>query len=368
MTNKERVLAACAHRKPDRVPVDVWFRDDVREKFMKYMDVTSVEALYKKLDVDLRSIWIGFDNPAYEAKTNGVLGDHVELTGGRFIFHENGVFEDMWGVLQKNGKDGLYTQWIGGPFADSEDIEDYKAYPWPSMDIVPSQEVINAKVASVKALGDYAIRGSVSNPFKQAWQMRGYENTLCDMLLNPEMVSYVLNRIADYYIEVGIRLVKAGVDILGVVGDIASQKSLIFSPEVFKTILKPVLKRMTDAFRKENPDILLFFHSDGDVTQAMEDLIDCGFTIINPIQPECMDLAETKRRFGDRITMHGTISLQQLLPFGTITEIHTEVGKIIETCGQNGGLIISPSNLIQNDTPMENILALYEAAEGKKLR
>ena len=108
MTSRERVLAACHHKTPDRVPCDTWFRDDVREKFQAWLGIKTEEELNKFIGSDLRTIGCKWNNPEYNAKCNGVLGDHVELTGGRFIFHENGVFEDMWGVLQKNGKSGLY--------------------------------------------------------------------------------------------------------------------------------------------------------------------------------------------------------------------------------------------------------------------
>ena len=311
MTSRERVLAACHHKTPDRVPCDTWFRDDVREKFQAWLGIKTEEELNKFIGSDLRTIGCKWNNPEYNAKCNGVLGDHVELTGGRFIFHENGVFEDMWGVLQKNGKSGLYTEWVGGPFVDAEDAEELDDFNWPKMEYIEPQA---------------------------------------------------------YYKEMGCRLVRAGVDIMRIVGDIATQNSLLFSIDVYKRIMKPVLQDMIHAFKEINPDLLMFFHSDGCLDMVMDELIDTGFDIINPIQPECMDVFAVKDKYGDKITMHGTVSIQELLPFGSVEDVHREVRKIIDYCGRDGGLIICPANLIQNDTPMENILALYEEVNGHPLR
>jgi len=368
MTSRERVIAACSHRQPDRTPADVWFRDDVMRKFMTFLHIADVESLYRFLGADFRTIGVKESDPAYLAKTNGTLGDNVELTGERFIFHENGIFEDNWGVMRKNGSDGLYTEWISGPFVNAESESALDDFPWPPISSIESQESINKRVAEIRKSGDYAIRGSISNPFKQAWQMRGMENILCDMLINPDFVLNLMRRLGAYYTEMGIRLARAGVDMIGIVGDLATQNSLLFSLDVYRKTIKPVLLDMISAFKKEKPDLLMFFHSDGCLDMIMDELIDTGFQVINPIQPECMDVFEVKRKYGERITMHGTISIQKLLPFGSVDDVHREVRKIIDFCGKNGGLIVCPANLIQNDTPMENILALYEEINEGPLR
>ncbi len=368
MTSRERVLTACSHRQPDRVPADVWFRDDVKRNFMSFLNIDNAESLYNFLGADFRTIGVKQIDPAYIARTNGVLGDNVELTGERFIFHENGVFEDEWGIMRKNGSDGLYTEWISGPFMHAEDEHALDSFPWPPMSSIESQESINQRVENIRKSGDYCIRGSISNPFKQAWQMRGMENILCDMLINQDFTLNLMNRLGSYYKEMGIRLARAGVDMIGIVGDLATQTSLLFSLDVYRQTVKPILVDMVTAFKKEKPDLLMFFHSDGCLDMIMDELIATGFDVINPIQPECMDVFKIKRQYGEKITMHGTISIQELLPYGSVDDVHREVRKIIDYCGENGGLIVCPSNLIQNDTPMENILALYEEINGGPLR
>ncbi|MFA5602959.1 MAG: uroporphyrinogen decarboxylase family protein [Bacilli bacterium] len=364
MTSKERVLATLNHEQPDRVAIDYWFRDDVKELFKKFIGVETDEGLYQFIHADLRTVEPVYFDPEFEDRTNGVLGDAVELTGGRFIFHEDGTFEDIWGTIRRNGKDGLYTEWVSGPYRDNDDFD---AYTWPSIEIVESQASIRTKVEQIQTHGELAIKGYIDNPFKHAWQMRGLENTLCDMLVEPEFCSRLMWKCASYAKEMGLRLIRAGVDILGIVGDIASQTSLLFSLDCWRQFIRPCLDDMIQAFKEENPDVHLFFHSDGCLDMIMPELIDTGFDIINPIQPECMDLFRFKDDYGDKVTIHGGISIQELLPFGSVEDVHREVRAIIDYCNRDGGYILCPANLVQLDTPMENILALYEEAVGTTL-
>ena len=109
------------------------------------------------------------------------------------------------------------------------------------------------------------------------------------------------------------------------------------------------------------------FHSDGNLEAIFDDLVEIGFDCIDPIQPECMDVVDIKRRFGSRVCLHGTISCQHTLPHGTVAEVEAEARERIHSCGRDGGLILSPSNTIQMDVPVENILALYDTAKNLSL-
>ena len=113
------------------------------------------------------------------------------------------------------------------------------------------------------------------------------------------------------------------------------------------------------AVKAINPDVFMFVHSDGNVMDLMDDIVEIGFDIVNPIQPECMNPAEVKRRWGDRITLHGGVSIQKTFPYGTPREVRAEIEELIRTCGYNGGLVVFPSNVVQPDTPVENIRACF---------
>lgn len=140
------------------------------------------------------------------------------------------------------------------------------------------------------------------------------------------------------------------------------QKSMIMAPEIWRKYFKPRLKMLIDESRKDNKSIYWFFHSDGYIEPVIPDLVEIGFDIINPIQPESMDPVEIKKKYGDKITLHGTISLQKTLPFGTVTDVREEVLSRVEKCGYNGGLVLAPANVVTPDVPIENILTLYQTA------
>jgi uroporphyrinogen decarboxylase len=140
------------------------------------------------------------------------------------------------------------------------------------------------------------------------------------------------------------------------------QDRIIMGPDTWRAVDRPRLQALIDACRAVNPDVLLYIHSDGDVTDLMQDFVDMGFDVVNPLQPECIDPAEVKRLYGDRIALHGGVSLQKTLPFGTTDEVRDEVEQLIRSCGYDGGLVVFPSNVIQPDTPIENIVACFHAA------
>ena len=127
------------------------------------------------------------------------------------------------------------------------------------------------------------------------------------------------------------------------------------------------LAGMIRSCREINPDVHVFIHTDGDLRELFPDLIEIGFNVIDSIQPECMDPYELKRLYGDRITLHGCGSLQDVLPFGTPEDCRQEVVNLIEGCGADGGLVLRPSNMIGWDVPLTNLITWYETARDYDL-
>ena len=147
-----------------------------------------------------------------------------------------------------------------------------------------------------------------------------------------------------------------------VVGDIAMQDRMMVSPAAWRKIDKPRLAEMLKTWKGLNPDIMFYFHTDGNMEEVLPDLIDIGFDIIDPIQPECMDVDYIKKKYGKKFTLHGTISIQRTLPFGTIEDVRREAASRVALGKEDGGIIIAPSSDVQPDTPMENIIEIYRAA------
>ena len=203
----------------------------------------------------------------------------------------------------------------------------------------------------------------MKNIFKLCWELRGFEQFMMDMSLNPSFVETLAERALEHLTEQSLQLAQRGVDLLMLAGDIAMQEGMMLSPKMWRRYFKPRLKHLLDTTKAQH-DIYFMFHSDGDMEPIMDDLIEIGFEAVTPVQPECMDVAETKVRYGKSLCLHGTISCQQTMPFGSAEDVAAEVRQRIDCCGQDGGLILAPSNTLQPDVPLENILALYETAKA----
>jgi uroporphyrinogen decarboxylase len=138
---------------------------------------------------------------------------------------------------------------------------------------------------------------------------------------------------------------------------------LLMSPATWRKFLKGRLAGVIAAARKIKPDVLFDYHSDGYVEPLIDDFIEIGIDSLNPVQPECMDPAKLKRRFGRRLSFWGTIGIQHTMPFGTPAEVASEVKLRCETVGKGGGLYLSPTHVLAPEVPHENIRAFVEAAK-----
>ena len=357
MTSRERVLTALAFEEPDRVPVDYKVRRDVSERLAAHVGARDQEDLQRRLGIDFRGVSVREHHAAFEARATGTLGRDMEKRGQRFAFRADGAYEDAWGIVFRPGADGVYEQWISGPFAASDDLA---SFAWPGMDIFEPVAAVRDRVEAWK--GEYALVTSVNYPFKICWQMRGLENFLCDMLLEPDFARELWRRVASYEQEKAARAAAAGVDIVAFVGDIAMQNRLLLSVPAWRAIDKPLFAGMIAAVKRANPSVRIMYHSDGDLREVIDDLIEIGVEILNPIQPESMVPGELKRRYGRRLVLNGAVSIQRTLPFGTVEDVRAEIRGLIADCAPGGGFILAPSNHVLADVPFENILEVYRAA------
>jgi uroporphyrinogen decarboxylase len=141
------------------------------------------------------------------------------------------------------------------------------------------------------------------------------------------------------------------------------QTGMIMSPAAWRKWFKGRMQRIIGEARAINPEIPVFYHSDGNPEAIIPELIEIGVTILDPVQPECIDPVKVKRLYGDRLALWGTIGTQTTMPFGTLDEVRAEVRHRIETVGYDGGLVLGPTHSLEPDVPWANIVALYEAIE-----
>jgi uroporphyrinogen decarboxylase len=189
------------------------------------------------------------------------------------------------------------------------------------------------------------------------------ENLMMDMAMEDEMATYLLDTLTDkacYRAEIFAR---QGADIIGLGDDIGMQESIMMSEDMYRQWIKPRLIRVIQAAKNVNPDILISYHSCGYIEPLINELIDAGVDILNPVQPECMDFREIHAKYGQRISFNGTIGTQKLMPFGTPEEIRTEVLRNLNIAGKQGGLFCCPTHMLEPEVPWENIEAYVDACK-----
>jgi len=212
--------------------------------------------------------------------------------------------------------------------------------------------------------GKYVLASIFGSHFEKAYFSRGIENFLADMAGEPEFARRLLNTIIDKNM-VMLENFLALPDVDGVLlgSDWGSQLDLLMSPDTWQEMIRPGEQREYDLIHSYGKDV--WVHSCGNVEKVLPSLVEMGLDVLNPVQPEAMDIAMLKRQYGGRLTFWGGISTQQTLPYGTPDEVRAEARRVRDMMSKNGGYIFSPSQDIQNDVPLENILALFEVAREK---
>lgn len=360
------MIATLEHRKSDRVPIQLGCRDEVMADLRGHYHVATNREVAEILDADLcRGVTAGTRFRRFAERLARQSPGEIGVTGSdRVIWHDERTFEDRWGVVQRVGRDGKYLQWVSGPFVEGDEVD---SFPWPGDEDFDPPADLARQVAACKREGYWVTGSGPVHPFKQAWHMRGFENFLCDYILDPGRVERIYERLVEFNLRSCRALAAAGVDMIEFWGDVAMQDRMIVPPDAWRRLDKPVWRTIISETRKINGDVRFFFHSDGDVRPIIDDIIEVGFDVLNPLQPECVNPAEIKARWGDRIALDGGGSVQRTLPRGTVDDVRREVDFLMTTCAYDGGYVFRASNAVSFDCPVENVVAFYETARDYDL-
>lgn len=202
--------------------------------------------------------------------------------------------------------------------------------------------------------------------FERAWGMRRMDEFFMDMHLHPRFAEDLLDGLETVCHAVIDRLLADygdRIDAIGVSNDCGTQENLMISPESWRRFLKPGLRRIVSHIRQGSK--VAYLHSCGHITPVIPDLIEIGVNMLQPIQPEAMDIFDLKRRFGQQICLVGGIGTQELLPYGKPDQIRAQVARCRAEMGNAGGYIMAPAKAIMPGVPVENAVALIEAMQGK---
>ena len=180
-----------------------------------------------------------------------------------------------------------------------------------------------------------------------------------DLLERTDLVEYLLDQVAAMAAESAGVLAKAGVDVLVLDDDVAHAGGLLISPGMWRRFFKPRLSRIIEAGRRVAPDLLVFYHSDGDFGALLADLVEIGVDVVNPVAPDCMDASAIRRAFGGRLAMWGTVGTAWMWDRGSPSQVRAEVRRRIESLG-GAGLLLSPAYDLDY-APRENVAAFVQA-------
>jgi uroporphyrinogen decarboxylase len=337
---------------PDRVPYDLsWGLAPLfLEKFREKTGRTDYEDYFR---IDTRLIPL---NPTR------LRTDYLRYFEGRPGME--GLACGEWGIghLKPKDSDLHFTHTIS-PLENATSVNDILDYPLPDLSADYRTFDLKRKVDDVHARGLAACAPVTSTLFEVAWGIRGIEPFLMDMVEDSDMAVCLLDRLTALRVEMVEKYVAAGVDVLMLGDDVSMQTGMLVNPREWRRLLKPRMALLIDAARRIDPKVPVFYHTDGDPTEIVEDLIEIGVTVLNPVQPECIDPARVKKLYGDRLAFWGAIGVQTNLPFGTPEDVRREVKLRMETIGKDGGFLIGPSHMIEPEVPWENLVAMFDAIE-----
>jgi uroporphyrinogen decarboxylase len=241
------------------------------------------------------------------------------------------------------------------PLRSAMSVEDAACFPVPDVDGLAMREVADR----VHAEGRLAVAHSGSIYELSHWY-RSMEEFMVDLAIRPDMAASILDKCEGLALRTAFSLAEAGVDILAFYDDAGAQKQLQISPAMWRAHVKPRWGRVLSAVREKYPSVIFFLHSCGRIEEIVEDIVDTGFDVLHPLQPECNDIPRVSTLIAGRMSVWGTISNQVTLPFGSPDDLRREIQERIQTFGRAGGLILSPSNIMGPEVPIKNVLALAE--------
>jgi uroporphyrinogen decarboxylase len=377
MRPRERVLTAIHHEQPDRVPLVIGVSNATGIKMKPYKGIKAISG------VRAPDNYI-YDRPELgtaEIDEETMLRLHSDVRGVLDLEPEkvrkwnrkrdpHSDYIDSWGSGQTEITPGDWFPSVH-PLPDARTAEDLDSYQgWPDMSDPTRVAHVRESARRLAEENQYAIMATpwLLFPFERAFAMQGMDTFLLNMARDPDFARALLEKIAVYCKQLMGRFLQElgdNVDIIKIGDDLGTQDSLMISPKMYREILKPVHADFIN-FIKARTKAKIFFHSDGDVAPLIDDFIEIGVDILNPIQTSAgsmSDLSSLKKRFGNNIVFCGGIDTHRVLPFGSIGEVRREVRRVMQILGPGGGCMIGAVHTVMDEVPPENVLAMVDAVE-----
>ncbi|MFW6269864.1 MAG: uroporphyrinogen decarboxylase family protein [Bacillota bacterium] len=351
MSLRKKYIEAVTRKRSDFIPFYFGLTPPQVETYRaKYGDNTSYPD---KFNFPIRGIGPKYTGEKPENKYREYLNSWKSEKNLRVgIFGEVSVKAEDSHFAHKEAMMGNFTE-----------IEQFASYPYPDPEKDFNWNYFEKKVKNIHEQGLAASGGLACTIFEIGWYLRGMEQMLMDMIMNQELLEFHLDKIKDIRCVQAKLMTASGIDVLHLGDDISTQRGMMMNPDNWRQFFKHRLAEVINTARKENPDLIIKYHTDGNPQQVIPDLIEIGIDILNPIQPECLDPEWVKSEYGDSLTLDGTLGTQSVFPFGTPEDVKKQCLKRIDKCGYNGGLVLAPSHVIEPEVPWENIEAFVSTVK-----
>jgi len=350
MTGHERVVSAVRHERADRLPIDYYATPEANAQLMAHLGVEDDEALLRRIGCDIRRVAGRFVGP------DDMIGAPGVLAQGK----------DFLGVVWKPVKNefGTYNEIAHHPLGHVTTVKEVEAYAWPSVDWFDFSH-LSDEIDRINRNERPCIVFFVGGAFETPWYMRGMARFLMDLVECPDVAEAISARATAFYKARALRAIEQSegkIDLVYSGGDIGTQRGMMLAPELWRRHIKPYSTDLIRTFK--DMGLMTMYHSCGGIVPVIEDFIEMGLDILDPIQPQAagMEPVALKKRFGDRLAFHGGIDEQHLLPHGTVEEVRRETTRLMAALGEDGAYIVCPAHAFQADTSPENMMAVYEAA------
>ena len=331
----ERYMTALRCEEPDRVPLGDWYVDQLpKESFLgkKLVNLQDEVDFWYTAGFDYVTVYTRILQPISptEALAEAVHTEYGEKVTRRWAPEHEGII----------------TNW-----------EQFEKYAWPSvddLDLSPWDALDQILPSGMKAI---LLLGNIYTP---VWMFMGAETFFSNLNTNEELVAAMFDKVGKIQYDLFLRIAEH--PCLGAVlnpDDLAHNNGLFVHPKYFRKYVFPWYKKIGKICQEKGWGFVL--HSDGDCSEVIEDLINCGFQGLNPVQPNCMDIDELKRIWGDRICLIGNINLNSTLTLGTPEDVRAEVYERIRTLGPGGGYMVASSNSISDFVPLPNMKAMIDS-------
>lgn len=272
----------------------------------------------------------------------------------------------MWGMkwTPVSNRFATYNELVHHPLAGAETIKDVEEYDWPSADWL-SAEGIKETIKKANEDERRAIVIATGEFFDIASGMRGQAQFMMDLMTNPKLAQCMIRHVLAVCRTATMRAVEeadGGIDIVWSGSDVGMQTGMLFAPEIWRELVKPLHYELIGPFKKLG--LKTRYHCDGAIAAIIPDLIEMGLDLLDPIQPNLpgMDPENLRKLSGGRLAYYGGVDTQHLMPYGKPKEVEAKILELIEVLGENGGYVAAASNAVQADVPVENALALYLTA------